>query len=256
MVDTTAVLQSFSDGVSQGSFILLIVLLLAVLFGLIGLILYKRSFKVDIIIVRLGNGAQFKTGLKGKFYIKGKGNEYRFKIFQARKHKLLYNEEAVTPENTTQEENFRGQIKQLVILSPNDQGYLTPMKLTPEMYSYQKKEFYKDTTGAEKEKIVTVSTPVLKAKYGSVDVAWFATESNKYREMFDTRTLWDKWGLIIVACVMLLTLGAFMWNTSKNVEVAQSLAVSAEVIRDALMHVAQNGTAITTQPINSIVLPS
>lgn len=251
MVDTALMMQQFTQGAAQGGFIALIILVLIALFGLIGFVVYRNSFKVDVIIVRLGNGAPFKTGLKGKFYIKGKGNEYRFKIYQSKKHKLLYNQEAVTPENVTQEENSKGQIRQLVILSPDDEGYLTPMRLTPEVYSYKKMVFNKDTNTPE-EKIV--KTPVLKAKYGSVDVAWFGTESAKYKEMFDTRTLWDKWGLIIVACVMLLTLGAFMWNSNKMADVAVHLDSASQVISTALMHVANNGTAVTTQPINSVIL--
>lgn len=261
MVEIGSTMSGIAQGASattaQLAWYSVIGLCLFLIAAIVAFLIYRKSFNVDIIIVRNSNGVDFITGLKGKFYIKGKlPNEYRFKIWGAKKRKLLYNEEAIKPENVfSVEDSKTNKIKRLVILSPNKEGFLFPYKFSPKTYEEVREILLSDGITKQLRK---TETTVIEGEYGSVDVSWLQGEAAKFREIFDGRGFFDKWGTIIILIGMILVAGALVWAAYKFA--AASTNMSA--VLDAQMEMTNailrtiNGTGVPSsagQPINTII---
>lgn len=253
-VSTEAIGAGISAGVNTAGFIAFLILILLAIVGFIAFVIYRKSFNIDIILTRFGTGPDFRTGFKGKMYLTGKSNEYRFKIWNAKKHKLLYNKEAINPEDIYQHEDATKKVKQLLFLGYNSEGYLVPLRLTPEEYLYQKNEY--DASG----KIIgtkTYKTNVIKSQYQQVDVAWFATETEKWKNLFRPIDNNQMWMLIVVAVVVVLALGAFMYNSHLTAKATENFAGAAKTIADAVTLLANNGTmpvGTAAQPLNTVII--
>lgn len=223
--------------------------------GLIVFLLYKKTFNVDVIIVRTANGVDFTTGHKGKFFIKGRSNEYRFKIWAAKKNKLLYNEEGISPkfvngvEDATTKKN-----RKMIFLSPNSDGFLIPLSVKPETYIEAYEVLLADGVTKQPRK---KETHVLKSEYGAVDVSWLESEATKLLNLFDTRSFIDKWGTIIILIGMILVAGALVFTAYKFMAASDNMT---EVLRSQSQLIetiarAQNATNNVNigQPINTII---
>jgi len=249
--------QQANQAATAGAFFMLVVLLGLLFVGIIAFFIYKRSFNIDIIFVPF-NDQPVMTGLKGKDYFTGKGKEYRFKIWSARRHKIKYNEEAVEPNHITIHKTINGKIRRLIWMGSDSNGMLVPIKITPDVLKYTVKTI--DDEGRERSD--EVSTRVLKAKYNDVDVSWLQMERNKWSTIFKNQDKMVFWGLIIVGFIMLLALGSFMWGVNKNAEVAETnqliateQAKSNALIVETICLVTEKclNTSSTTQSFNSVI---
>lgn len=230
----------------------LILFIFAAIIGVIAFLIYKKSFNVDIMIIRNANGTDVHVGLKGKFYLKGKNNEYRFKIWGAKRHKLLYNEEGIKREDvyivmdTKTKKN-----RDMVILSPNTEGFLVPLKVQPRIYE----ELY-DVLQPDGSNIKEVKrSAVLKSEYGSVDVSWLQSEAAKFKDLFDDRAFLDKWGTLLILIGMILVTGGLIYVAYQFGKSAENMAFvldSQSQLISAILN--SNSTSIQlTQPINTII---
>lgn len=260
MVDATGIGSGFVQGAAATSAALgwysLIGLCLVLIAAIVAFIIYKKGFNVDVIIIRNANGTDFVTGLKGKFYLKGKvPNEYRFKIWGAKRNKILYNEENISPEHVFSVEDAQTKkVKRLVILSPNQDGFLFPYKLKPEIYEEINEVLLSDGITKQLRKKVT---SVIKGEYGPVDVSWLQGEAQKFREIFDGRTFFDKWGAIIILIGMILVAGSLVYVAHKfgvaSENMSAVLDAQLEMTNTILRTINGTGVPAQGQPINTII---
>lgn len=251
----SGLMTSATQATQTLSYYTFITLIIAIFAGALWFIIYKRSFKVKVMIVKSTNGIDFTTDLKGKFFLKGKNtNEYRFKIWAAKKHKLLYNEENISPKFIYNSINAAtGKNEQFVILSPNSEGFLCPIELKPQEFIQTIEE--KDTASGNRITRVKKTT-VLQADYGPVDVSWLQGEATKFRELFDTRGFLDKWGTIIILIGMVLVAGALLYCAYKFAAASANMSLVLQNQGELLQAIlqAQNNTAkIMGQPLNTII---
>lgn len=223
--------------------------------GLIVFLIYRKTFNVDVIIVKTANGVDFTTGHRGKFYIKGKSNEYRFKIWGARRNKLLYNEEGISTKFVNTVEDIKTKKnRKMIFLSPNSDGFLIPLSVKPETYIEAYEVLLSDGVTKQPRK---KETHVLKSEYGAVDVSWLESEATKLLNLFDTRGFLDKWGTIIILIGMILVSGALLFTAYKFMAASDNMT---EVLKSQSQLIetiarAQNATNNINigQPINTII---
>lgn len=248
-------LRTVSDVTYTASWFSIILIGLCLIVGLIAYIIYKKGFNVDVIIVRNSNGVDFTTGLKGKFFIKGKSNEYRFKIWGAKKNKLLYNQEAISPKFVNSvEDAVTKKNRKMIFLSPNTEGFLIPLSVKPEIFEEAFEVLLSDGVTKQQRKKVS---HVLKSEYGAVDVSWLEAEAQKLLALFDTRGFLDKWGTIIILIGMVLVAGALLFTAYKFIAASENMTLvlqsQGQIIETILRAQNSTNTLIAGQPINTII---
>lgn len=259
MVDVSSVgvaaSNAYSTGISVMGIVVILILFLAIAGFGIGYLFYVRSFNIDVILVRFANGTDIRTGLKAKVIMSGKegeGKDMRLKIFGAKKHKIQYNEEAINPDDLYSVETPGGRIKRMLFMGIDSEGKYVPLSIKPEMYTYirDKKDQLGNKIGEEK-----YSTPVLRANYKMVDVAWYQTQVQKFKHLFQKPDSMHMWMLIIVSVVIVFCLIAFMYNTHKTTQAMEQVALASESIARATQALATNltGNAPSAQPIYTVI---
>lgn len=263
MVEVNTLIAGATSGAAQSAnvtfFFMLLFLLLAVVFGIIAFFVYKAKFNIDLIIIPF-NGQPTLTGVKARDYFV-KGKDYRFKIWAAKRLKLKYNEESIEPSQISIHKKANGKVRRLIFMSMDSSGMLVPITVMPETLAYTLRKIGDD--GKETEELV--KTTVARAKYGDVDEAWGSVEKDKWTSLFRPNDKQFMWGFVILCCLVVLALGAFLWGINKNAEVAESnLAVASQQARSNALMVESlcvitekcvNSTNPSTgQPFNSIIV--
>jgi len=241
MIDTAAI-SSTASTTGFTLFILLTVITIVLTIGLaIAFMLYKRTFNIDVFVMKYNdNGVEVNAGLRGKIYIKGEGTAARFKIWGAKRHKILYHEEAIQPENIYNQ-IIGNRVKRIIFMSPDSEGFLHPLKVTPEVITLKTKVYNKEK---QEEEEVIEQRKVLKSTYTALDNAWLQTEAEKYNNMFDTRSAAEKWGFIIIVIVLIITLVAFLWVAHKVSANSAQMAEASQLLAETVQIVYQNQTGI------------
>jgi multisubunit Na+/H+ antiporter MnhB subunit len=256
-ISTEQIGQNTAQATSQAGLLFMLVLCGLIIVSILGFFLYRRKFNIDIIHIP-SNGQPVLTGLKGRDYFTGKGKEYRFKIWRAKSHKIKYSEESVKPADITVHKLVNGKLRRLMWTSTDSNGNLVPIKVSPELMSYEIKRI--DDKGVEQTEVV--KTTVLRSKYSDVDVSWLQMGRDKWAHIFKNEDKMIFWGLIIVGLIMLLALGSFLWGVNKNAEIATTnqeiageQAKSNALLVETLCIITEkcaNSTGTTT-PFNSII---
>ena len=264
MVEVNTLVANAAQGAQQTASTFTLVMLIILLGGIIGGIVfyfvYKSKFNIDVILVPF-NDQPILTGLKARDYFV-KGKDYRFKIWSAKRHKIKYNEESIEPSQITIHKTANGKIRRLIFMTQDSNGLLVPMKVRPENLTYVVKKI-DEKTGENREE--TVKTAVLQAKYGDVDEAWSSVEQDKWSNIFKPRDSQLLWGFVILCVLVVLALGGFLWGVNKNAEVAetnmaivQEQAKSSALVIEAICIATEkclNSTNPSTgQPFNSIIV--
>lgn len=250
---TTAANAAFDTGINVVGLIAVIIFGLLVIGFAVGFMLYVRTFNVDVIIARFGNGTDFRTGLKGKFILKKNKDgtkEWRFKIYNAKKHKLLYNEESINPENIYHHE-IKGRVGKMIYLGENSQGYLVPLDIKPQVYRYKQPVLNDEGKPiGEKE----VETHVLKSAYSHVHTAWLSADREKIKQLYkkdDNMLLWMM--LLFGFCCLVIGI-TIMYNGHKTTQAMEQFAIGSQAIADAMRYLGANMTNATqAQPINNVI---
>lgn len=214
-------------------------LALMIFAGILIFFLYKKSFTVDVNIYNFKeDGVALQTGLKGKFYIRGKANNHkRFKIWAAKRKKLLYNEENVTEDFIYLAEK-NGRLVQTINFAPDSEGFLTPLKLRPTVYE---QPVYDAEGNVEK----VIKTKVLISEYGIQDVAWNQSENEKWLDLFGNRDKTLQWILIVLCIVAVIAIGCVLYIIYKSGQQQASMAETARILADTAALLAYNATGTT-----------
>lgn len=213
-------------------------LILGSIGGLIIYFLYRKSFNVKVTIL---DNSKAKTvgiiqdGLRGKMYQTRPG-EFRFKIFNARRHKIRYNQESITPEDFYMLRLKNNKVKMCLYMAYDSEGQLIPARFESIIHRKQvldeKGNFVKDKNGNN----VFVENASITALVKPVDVAWFYKEYDKESEIFDARSAFDKWGWLVLTICLILVLGAFLYTSYKFSDAAKSLADSSAILAKAAVY--------------------
>jgi len=252
MVEVTQFTQGFTQGVSNttatAGLIMIIILLFLLIGGIIAFFIYKRKFNIDVIYLPF-NDEPMMTGLKARDYFTGKGKDYRLKIWGARRLKIKYNEEAIEPSHITIHKTTNGKIKRLMWMTSDSSGMLIPSRVVPDVVVQSVTRL----DGDGKEVVEKVSSRVLRAKYTDNDVSWLAMEKEKWSNIFRPKDKQIMWMFIIIAVLMVLCLGGFLWGVNKNGEVAETnLAIASEQARSNGL-LAETICVVTEKCLNSTV---
>lgn len=253
MVEVSTMFAGVTTGAQQAAgtatMIMMLLFLLAVIGGIIALFVYKSKFNIDIVIVPF-NDQPVLTGLKARDYFV-KGKDYRFKIWGAKRLKIKYNEESIEPSNISIHKTASGKVRRLIWMTQDSTGLLVPMKMKPEMITYTLRKL--DDKGVEV--IETVRSPVLQAKYGDVDEAWSSVETSKWTNIFKPQDKTVTWMLVIIAVLMVLSIGANLWGVNKNAQVSETnLQIASEQARSNALMV-ESLCVITEKCLNSTQAP-
>lgn len=231
-------LEQFASGSIMVTIYFMLFLFLAVVGGIVGFIIYKGTFKVKVNIYTLKeSGIALKTGLKGKFYIRGKANNHkRFKIWGAKRHKLLYNEENITEDFIyLAEEN--GKLVQTINFAPDSEGFLTPLKIKPRMYE-------ENVLDAEGNVEKVIKTTVLTSEYGIQDVAWNQSENEKWLDLFGNRDKTLQWILIVLCIVAAVAIACVLYIIYKTGQHQAVITESSQVLAESCFLLIQNATGV------------
>jgi hypothetical protein len=265
MTDVTATLSTFGQStantLSTAGFFMVLILLLLVFMGIILFFVYKSKFNIDVVYVPF-DGAPIMTGLKARDYFTGKGQEFRFKIWSAKRLKIKYREEAISPTLIQTVKTPNGRVKRLLWVTADSEGMLVPATVRPEMIVNISKKI-DPVTGHEKTE--ENKSYVLKAKYTDLDEAWAQQETDKWGKLFNTTGKEQLWTLIIVCVCLILALGGFIWGINKNAQVAAANAESSSQISQASASIAELTCLLTekcisddrgtpTQPFNRLIV--
>lgn len=252
MVEVSTITDGFANSAAQatqtGGLIMLIILCMMIIFGIVGFIIYKRKFDIDVIYMPM-NDEPMMTGLKARDYFTGKGKDYRFKIWGAKRLKIKYNEEAIEPQHITIHKTTNGKIKRLMIMTSDSSGMMIPSKIVPDLVSQIVHRI--DAEGKEVKE--TIVSRVLRAKYTDIDVSWLQMEKDKWTNIFNPKSKEIMWMFIIIAVLMVLCLGGFLWGVNKNAKVAETNAgIASEQARSNAL-IAETLCVITEKCLNSTV---
>lgn len=132
VIDTSALGNTLQGAQMVFLFGGIIILLLIAIGGLFWYLMWKKSFKWSVYIMRpvQGKSGAFKleTHYRGKHFL-NKKKEMRFKIMKAKKYNLLYNNEPIDQKYIIWGEN-KGVSQPIVIMQPNSEGWLLPVTLS------------------------------------------------------------------------------------------------------------------------------
>jgi hypothetical protein len=263
MVEVTQLTQGFAESAARSgqvtAFIMIILLFLFLIFGIIAFFIYKAKFNIDVIYMPM-NDEPMMTGLKARDYFTGKGKDYRFKIWGAKKLKLKYNEEAIEPQHISIHKTTKGKIRRLLWMTSDTSGMLIPSKVVPDLVTQVVRRINEEGKEVE-EKIVS---RVLRAKYTDIDVSWLQMEKDKWINIFRPKDKQMMWMFIVIAVLMTLCLGGFLWGVNKNANVSETnLAIATQqsnsnaLLAETLCVVTQkclnNTVGGVQQPFNSII---
>jgi len=252
--------QSASAATNATGLIMIIILLMMLIAGMIAFFVYRSKFNIDVIYLPF-NDEPMMTGLKARDYFTGKGKDYRLKIWGARRLKIKYNEEAIEPSHITIHKTTNGKIKRLMWMTSDSSGMLIPSRVVPDIVVQTVTKI--DEAG--KEVTEKVSSRVLRAKYTDNDVSWLAMEKEKWSNIFRPKDKQMMWMFVIIAVLMVLCLGGFLWGVNKNaqvadtnLEIANQQAQSNALLADTLCVVTEKCLNSTTtgrpqQSFNSII---
>lgn len=248
--------SQFTDGFAQSAaqttqtatLIMLLLLVMGLIIGIIAFFLYKKKFDIDVIFIP-NNEEPMMTGLKGRDYFTGKGKDYRFKIWGAKRLKLKYNEEAIEPQHITIHKTTNGKIRRLLWMTADSTGMLIPTRIEPTLVS----QVIKSIDDEGKEVTQTVTSKVLRAKYTDIDVSWIQMEKDKWTNIFNPKGKEIMWMFVIICVAMLLCLGGFLWGVNKNAKIAETnAAIATEQARSNAL-IAESLCVITEKCLNSTV---
>jgi hypothetical protein len=231
MVEVTELTAGFAQGASNATatagIIMIIILLFMVIGGILAFFIYKKKFNIDVIYLPF-NDEPMMTGLKARDYFTGKGKDYRLKIWGARRLKIKYNEEAIEPSHITIHKTTNGKIKRLMWMTSDSSGMLIPSKVVPDIVVQTVTKINEEG----KEVTEKVSSRVLRAKYTDNDVSWLAMEKEKWSNIFRPKDKQMMWMFVVIAVLMVMCLGGFLWGVNKNAQVAETnLAIAGEQAR-------------------------
>jgi len=252
MVEVTQLTQGFAESATRTAqtttLIMVLLLFLFLIFGIIAFFIYKAKFNIDVIYMPM-NDEPMMTGLKARDYFTGKGKDYRFKIWGAKRLKLKYNEEAIEPQHITIHKTTKGKIRRLMWMTSDSSGMLIPSKVIPDLVSQTIKRI--DDSG--KEVSETIVSRILRAKYTDIDVSWIQVEKDKWVNIFRPKDKQMMWMFIVIAVLMTLCLGGFLWGVNKNAKVADTnLAIASEQSRSNAL-LAETLCVVTQKCLNQTV---
>lgn len=243
-IDTQAIGAAANKGALYFATVSLYLLILLGGLGLFAFLLYKKTFNIRITVLD-SNGILVRDDYKGKLNQVRPG-EFRFQIYQAKRHKLRYNQESLSPDDLTNDVSARGKVSKRLFVTIDSEGQLVPLKI-----EFKKKLVpVTDSTGLPMMKedgtIEYEETTTAVAKVKQVDIAWFYKEYDKSGEVFDARSFFDKNGWLILVICLVLTLGVFLYTAYKFGAAATKMGDVVKAQGDLIrfMELARNGTVV------------
>jgi hypothetical protein len=203
MIDVNNIGASLATklGVAATASLYLIISLVFVIVAVVLLFLYfdKKSYNVTVIVLRpRGRDAfDFETGFIGKHYKDRSTKEVRFKLFQAKKKGVRYNNESI-PEHFIIKRFFAGRYNPLIYMSPNSEGWLQPVQLSLSM----------------QEGIL--------ASVKNADLSYYQTELELMDAMFHKKTFLEKYYLLILIFLLIVVV-AIQWYAASQIHKAAEI---------------------------------
>lgn len=189
-------------------------------------VLNRRSYNIHVVILRPRSGTtafDWEAGYYGKHKL-DKTRELRFIIYDAKKHKIQYNEEPID-QRFFIKRMIKGKYHNQLFLSPNSEGWLQPVKM----------DF--DNQGG------------LQATVENSDLTYYAAELALMDKYFDDKDFFSKYGMFILVILSIINACILAWAIYKlgNISVSmEHVASSLDMVANKL---SQNNTAAAQQVI-------
>jgi hypothetical protein len=190
MAEIGATLNNIGNGLKSSlgtaSVYLMWTFIILMFFVIVGVIMWfyynKKSYNIHVVILRAragGKAFNFEAGKVGKQFFDKKRKEVRFKIYQAKKFGIQYNEEAVDQKYFI-DRMVDGKHTRMVFMAPNDEGWLQPTMLDFDM------------------------SKGLKATVDNADLSYYNTELELMDSLFNNKSFLEKYYLLILVILMII----------------------------------------------------
>jgi len=205
---------------------------LIVLFGIGALLWYvtnKRSYNVHVVILRPRSGSSaydWEAGYFGK-HVLNKVKELRFQIYNSKKYKLQYNQEAIDQKYFIKR-LFKGKYHNLVFLTPNSEGWLQPSMMQM------------DNIGN------------LKATVSNSDFTYYMTELSEMDKYYDDKDFFSKYGMFILVILSIINACILAYAVYKLGGVSAAFEHASTAFSDAAVRLGANATQSTTGTVIKI----
>jgi hypothetical protein len=191
----------------------------------------KKSYNVGVYLIKpRGTSGAFdlEVGNQGKFAYDKQKKELRFKIYQATKKGIMYNNEAIKQEYI-QKRFVAGKYSPVVFLSPNKQGWYQPVH-------------------------VQLDSEGVVAKVENADISYYQTELEQMDALFNNKSFMEKYYLLILVILFIICI-CILWYMAGQVHKAAELQrQSAEVMSASMRYMADRLATNSTGPSQVIAI--
>lgn len=207
-----------------------IVICMVVFGGIIVYLVNKRSYNVHVVIIRPRSGTSafdWEAGYWGKYFL-NKNREMRFKIWNAKKLKIQYNEEPIDQEFIIKR-MIKGRYHSMVAFIPNTEGWLQPTRIDI------------DNLGA------------LKATVSNADLTYYQSELALMDQYFDDKDFFQKFGLFIIILLSIINACILIYAISKLGKVSESFNMVASSLDLIANRLASNSTVTSSNGLLGVI---
>lgn len=231
MADVTSSLSQigtqFKSAVGTSGVYIMYTVLLIVFFIVIGVVLWyymnKKSYNVSVVILRPRAGStvfDYETGKVGKQFFDKAKKEVRFRIYQAKKFGMQYNEEAVDQKYFIKR-FVGGKYNPLLFMAPNEQGWLQPVMMN-----------------------LDTSNGII-ASVSNADLSYYQTELELMDSLFSNKSFFEKYYLIILIFLMIVVV-CIQWYSAAQIHKAAQINLQAvQLLTDTALRIAANAGNVT-----------
>lgn len=216
----------FSNAISAGgsytTYAAIIILVLLFFLGVVYYVMNKRSYNVNVIICRpiQGTGAfHLESGFLGKHTL-NKNKELRFKIYNAQKYKLQYNEEPIDQQYFVKR-MFKGRYMNTVFLAPNTEGWLQPIFMR-----------FDNMEG-------------ITATVTNADLTYYQSELALMDMYFNDKDFFQKYGMFILVLLSIINSCVLIYAIYKLGGVAEAFNHAADGLANLASAISNNATTTT-----------
>lgn len=194
----------------------------------------KNSYRIRIAIMRpRGQTGAFdwETGYTGK-HTYNKNKELRFKIYQAKKYKIQYNEEPIDQEFIIKSFS-KNKMKEMVVFAPNNEGWLQPINMA-----------LKDLSRIE-------------ATVTNADLTYYQSELEAMDSLFGEKSFFERYYLFVLVILFIVCIG-ILWYMARqvhqasltNLQAVKLLTDTAQQVAAQQSHNATAGPSTIPQVLN------
>jgi hypothetical protein len=189
-------------------------------FVAIGALLYfhynKKSYNVTVVVVRPRAGTNvfdYEVGKTGKHYKDRSSKEVRFKIYNAKKLGIRYNNEAIEDKYMIRRFDGKGKANLLVFMKPNSQGWLEPI-------------------------LMNLDGKAIFASVENQDLSYYETELQLMDALFNRKSFMERYYLLFLIILMVVVV-CIQWYAAAQIHDAAQLNLQAQQVwADAMTKIA------------------